>query len=428
MRSSPEQKTSKGGENPLCTFSFCCHYIISSISFRLSIDKFGLSVQVTTWERDSHDLFDYEATPVHRKQFALCSAGKIFRVGTDVLCLPDDEKCPNDADYLLSIRMHVSRGTSTAHNSESTPSDAQYEIAPAERGLLTGLTQKKLWRIVRDLPEQKHVLCENDIIKLGRCKLKVRQLVRAGENIEDLRFDDGSSVSANKTIAEMKKLQCRICLGEGGTDDDPLFVACGCKGTIEHVHVECLQKWICGRLNFTESARNCFYIKLLWCELCKRAFPIVVKRRDKLFRMVQLPTNAFSPPLIVLENVVGNNPRAYHIINVTEGKDVKLGRGHECDVRISDVSISRHHATIRFLNGQFLLEDHFSKFGTLVSLKHPLPVMQSDRLVFQAGRSVVKVNFLSDTPLDEQTSEAVDMGNQVQSHDVTLWNQKFQFP
>ena len=50
---------------------------------------------------------------------------------------------------------------------------------------------------------------------------------------------------------------------------------------------------------------------------------------------------------------------------------LKLGRGHESDVRIADVSISRCHATIRFQNGQFLLEDNKSKFGTLVAMKKP---------------------------------------------------------
>lgn len=50
------------------------------------------------------------------------------------------------------------------------------------------------------------------------------------------------------------------------------------------------------------------------------------------------------------------------------------GRGHESDVRIPDVSISRYHATIRFVEGHFQLEDHNSKFGTLVSLRKAFPI------------------------------------------------------
>lgn len=50
---------------------------------------------------------------------------------------------------------------------------------------------------------------------------------------------------------------------------------------------------------------------------------------------------------------------------------LKLGRGHDSDVRIADVSISRCHAMIRFNQGNFVLEDNDSKFGTLVALKKP---------------------------------------------------------
>ena len=49
----------------------------------------------------------------------------------------------------------------------------------------------------------------------------------------------------------------------------------------------------------------------------------------------------------------------------------KLGRGHESDVRVSDISVSRCHALIKYnhQNGRFYLEDNLSKFGTLVLAK-----------------------------------------------------------
>ena len=53
-----------------------------------------------------------------------------------------------------------------------------------------------------------------------------------------------------------------------------------------------------------------------------------------------------------------------HVVSLADNKMLKLGRGHEADIRIADVSISRWHATIRFSNGSFLLEDNHSKFGT----------------------------------------------------------------
>jgi pSer/pThr/pTyr-binding forkhead associated (FHA) protein len=52
-------------------------------------------------------------------------------------------------------------------------------------------------------------------------------------------------------------------------------------------------------------------------------------------------------------------------------KTFKLGRGHESDVRVSDISVSRCHALVKYNsdNGRFYLEDNLSKFGTLVLAK-----------------------------------------------------------
>lgn len=54
-----------------------------------------------------------------------------------------------------------------------------------------------------------------------------------------------------------------------------------------------------------------------------------------------------------------NNSRIIHIIRPTATKDVfKLGRGHESDLRINDISVSRCHARIKLQNGKFMLEDN----------------------------------------------------------------------
>lgn len=96
-------------------------------------------------------------------------------------------------------------------------------------------------------------------------------------------------------------------------------------------------------------------------------------------------------------------------------KELKLGRGHESDIRIADVSISRYHATIRFVDGksmmalanlifsfpsvtfkcpvvlvlprtfcvgEYVLEDNNSKFGTLVSLRKSQTVEATRKELF----------------------------------------------
>jgi len=66
-----------------------------------------------------------------------------------------------------------------------------------------------------------------------------------------------------------------------------------------------------------------------------------------------------------------------------------LGRGHESDVRISDISVSRCHANIRYADGKFYLEDNNSKFGTLVEISQPYSLEVGSPIAVQAGRSVL---------------------------------------
>jgi pSer/pThr/pTyr-binding forkhead associated (FHA) protein len=56
-----------------------------------------------------------------------------------------------------------------------------------------------------------------------------------------------------------------------------------------------------------------------------------------------------------------------------------LGRGHDADVRVTDISVSRFHALIRkSQKGYFILEDNHSKFGTLALVRSPIPLSLND--------------------------------------------------
>lgn len=48
---------------------------------------------------------------------------------------------------------------------------------------------------------------------------------------------------------------------------------------------------------------------------------------------------------------------------------IRIGRGNDNDLRLSDISVSRLHSFIkRDDSGSFYIEDNSSKFGTLVQL------------------------------------------------------------
>jgi len=82
-----------------------------------------------------------------------------------------------------------------------------------------------------------------------------------------------------------------------------------------------------------------------------------------------------------------------HVIIATPSKKTfRFGRGHDSDVRISDISVSRCHAIIKYINGQFYLEDNLSKFGTLVLVRSALELETNFTKAVQIGRTVISFN------------------------------------
>ena len=91
-----------------------------------------------------------------------------------------------------------------------------------------------------------------------------------------------------------------------------------------------------------------------------------------------------------------NTSRIIHIIKPSPGKDVfRMGRGHESDLRINDISVSRCHAMIKFKENKFFLEDNLSKFGTLVLVKNRTPLVPNFNKAVQIGRTVINFSVKS---------------------------------
>ena len=77
------------------------------------------------------------------------------------------------------------------------------------------------------------------------------------------------------------------------------------------------------------------------------------------------------------------------VVTIGEEEQVKVGRGADCECKFSDISVSRSHALFKFVGGRFVIEDLASKYGTLVELSEPFPIMKEDKLTVQVNRSVV---------------------------------------
>lgn len=110
-----------------------------------------------------------------------------------------------------------------------------------------------------------------------------------------------------------------------------------------------------------------FYWKNLDCELCKEGYPSVVNLEGNHFiDLIDIPKPDSNYIILEVLTRERQQTRGVHVISLQNKNNVKLGRGHDSDVRISDISVSRCHAIIALNKGAFYLEDNMSKFGTLV--------------------------------------------------------------
>ena len=84
------------------------------------------------------------------------------------------------------------------------------------------------------------------------------------------------------------------------------------------------------------------------------------------------------------------NIKSIHVIQLN-GDELTIGRGHESDVRINDISVSRKHAVLKYNTdeGTLLLRDLKSKFGTLILIKKPL-LIKEKKIHLQIGRTYIE--------------------------------------
>jgi hypothetical protein len=146
-----------------------------------------------------------------------------------------------------------------------------------------------------------------------------------------------------------------------------------------------------------------YFWKSFECEICKTAYPLMIKSKGRNYHLVDYDRPQTSYLVLESLNQEKNTSRIVHIIKPNQVKDTfKMGRGHDSDLRINDISVSRLHAMIKYKDGKFLLEDNISKFGTLVLVNKRTPLYAGFNKAVQIGRTVinfsVKANSLSKLP------------------------------
>jgi len=135
--------------------------------------------------------------------------------------------------------------------------------------------------------------------------------------------------------------------------------------------------------------------KDLHCEICKEKFPINFVHNGEELSLIPLD-NKITGSYIMMESFSKEqNSTGIHIIDLSLNQHFRIGRGHNCDLKITDISVSRVHSMLVVSKGKIFLRDNASKFGTLVLRRDPiiLNLRNTKTQWLQCGRTCVRFIF-----------------------------------
>lgn len=260
-----------------------------------------------------------------------------------------------------------------------------------------------VWYTVRDYRNSAsslgYKLKRGDILKFGRARLRVTEIFLGdGSSNLDTRIK-GEETQPNISLPEgffvteedlVDSPSCRIWFNEEETDN-PLISPCKCSGSLKFIHYRCLKSWLESKRTIKSTQTTISYHwKSLECELCKTIYPELVKTQYSLVSYEKPATN-----YMILESISSSSAKSVYVVDLDSRTDsYKIGRGHDSDIRVSDISVSRWHALItKTESNELVIKDNNSKFGTLVCLQHPLLLSEFDSIHLQAGRTLLEIQM-----------------------------------
>jgi len=265
---------------------------------------------------------------------------------------------------------------------------------------------------------EEYTLVKNDIVKLGRVKYALNELSLPNlqcqmdaESTEDK--INGINVGTKPVFDFIFKTHtaqenstediCKICLTTTNEERNPLVSLCKCTGGIRFSHYDCIKMWMQTKLSQKGNESNTvtsYNIKSFNCEICKTPYPFRfrIENKEHIYDLIDI-VRPEGKNYIILESLNqmkdNNNVKSIHVI-ILDGNTVSIGRGHESDVRVNDISVSRLHACLNFnpVTGKISIRDYKSKFGTLVLFKNQVMVTEK-KMQLQIGRTFVDANLMT---------------------------------
>ncbi|CAD8075974.1 unnamed protein product [Paramecium sonneborni] len=351
----------------------------------VQIVPYKVCITAFIWNKESHNLFDFESNQVVKKDIELDFSATLSMVDNQIIALTDNEYV-NKQIQLLRV-------------------DCEQEYM-----MLSGMSQKqeqRVWAILCNRPDFESLneweLQKGDMIKLGRMKLQLLEIKYEIDTVLQQKEQIENEDELQSKDLELEASQCRICFSKSGSISNPLFSPCKCIGSMKYVHLNCLQIWIQQSIKIKNQQSSIQYIwKKMECEICKMTLQSTYTYQGQIFCIMQI-----QKPVVpyMIWKITSDDKSKEGIIQVMELLDksqIKIGRVPDCDIKLKDISVSRNHAFIKVIkseNNKFklLLQDNNSKFGTLLYaqsdklLKYQLQYPQ--KVLYQIGRILIHVQI-----------------------------------
>ncbi len=167
---------------------------------------------------------------------------------------------------------------------------------------------------------------------------------------------------------------------------------------MKYIHYKCLKQWIetnsCIKIQ-KNNTYSIFNIKNFECELCKNKFPDIIEYNGNF---LEISNYYFCyEKYIILESLVfdGKKKKFLYVINLeNDNSQLKIGRGKDIDILVTDISISRIHCLLVRDKNNVYLNDYNSKFGTLILIQTPILKLSDNLpLYMQVGRTFMQIKI-----------------------------------
>jgi hypothetical protein len=272
---------------------------------------------------------------------------------------------------------------------------------------------KDLWKVAKSLDwrkSSKHSkvewngveVKEGNIIKMGRLKMKLIGIQLSNVAKSEHQIDEEDEVDHNKDISFQISEKndeippCRFCLSNVMDDqNNPLINPCHWKGTQGLLHLEWLKSWMSSKKSHRvfSTTSEMFTWKSLSCELCSVPYPFKIWFNGKHVSLLEYDRpneKHLAFETFLKEGCEKSTSKSIYILRVTGRNKFKIGRSHDVEFHIEDISVSRFHGELEIgINNSINIKDVKSKFGTQILSKSAQIIDHNDmtKNMFQVGRT-----------------------------------------